>query len=42
MNKPVFEIDGRILFYAFQAGGKKILQYQSEINRITVFFFILI
>jgi len=37
MNKPVFEIDGRILFYAFQAGGKKILQQQSEINRINVF-----
>jgi len=37
LNKPVFEIDGRILFYAFQAGGKKILQHQSEINRINVF-----
>ena len=37
MNKPVFVIDGRILFYAFQAGGKKILQQQSEINRINVF-----
>jgi len=37
LNKPVFEIDGRILYYAFQAGGKKILQHQSEINRINVF-----
>jgi DegV family protein with EDD domain len=37
MNKPVPEIDGRILFYAFQAGGKKILQHQTEINDINVF-----
>ena len=36
-NKPLLEIDGRILYYAFQAGGKKILQYQSEINKINVF-----
>jgi len=36
-NKPVVQIDGRILFYAFQAGGKKILQHQSEINKINVF-----
>jgi len=36
-NKPIIEIDGRILFYAFQAGGKKILQDQSEINDINIF-----
>ena len=36
-NKPIIEIDGRILFYAFQAGGKRILQHQSEINDINVF-----
>ena len=36
-NNPVIEIDGRLLFYAFQAGGKKILQHQSEINKINVF-----
>jgi len=36
-NKPVVQIDGRLLFYAFQAGGKKILQHQSEINKINVF-----
>ena len=36
-NKPIIKIDGRILFYAFQAGGKKILQHQSEINEINVF-----
>lgn len=36
-NKPIFEIDGRLLYYAFQAGGKKILQHQSEINNINVF-----
>jgi len=33
----MLEIDGRFLYYAFHAGGKKILQYQSEINRINVF-----
>lgn len=36
-NKPVYEIDGRILYYAFRAGGKKILEHQSEINSINVF-----
>ncbi len=38
MNEsPVIEIDGRFLYYAFLAGGRKILQNQSEINRINVF-----
>ncbi len=36
-EKSVLEIDGRYLFYAFQAGGKKILQNQSEINKINIF-----
>lgn len=30
-------IDGRVLYYAFVSGGKRILQNQSEINRINVF-----
>jgi hypothetical protein len=36
-NRNVLEIDGRFLYYAFLAGGKKILQNQAEINRINVF-----
>lgn len=36
-KKPIFEIDGRLLFYAFQAGGIRILQHQAEINKINVF-----
>ncbi len=36
-EKPIIEIDGRILYYAFQAGGKRILQHQSEINNINIF-----
>ena len=38
MDKTLMlEIDGRFLYYAFLAGGKKILQNQMEINRINVF-----
>ena len=38
MDKTLtLEIDGRFLYYAFLAGGKKILQNQTEINRINVF-----
>src|SRR5665647_1272291 len=38
MNEAlIIEIDGRFLYYAFLAGGKKILQNQAEINRINVF-----
>ncbi len=33
----ILEIDGRFLYYAFLAGGNKILQNQLEINRINVF-----
>jgi len=35
--KPLFLIDGRILFFAFQAGGKRLLQHQAEINDINIF-----
>ena len=38
MNEThTLEIDGRFLYYAFLAGGRKILQNQVEINRINVF-----
>ena len=38
MDKTLtLEIDGRFLYYAFLAGGKKILQNQAQINRINVF-----
>ena len=30
-------INGKFLYYAFIAGGKEILQNQTEINRINVF-----
>ncbi len=30
-------LDGRIFFYLFYSGGKKILEYQHEINKINVF-----
>lgn len=36
-KKTIDEIDGRVLYYAFRAGGNKILQYQEEINKINVF-----
>ena len=36
-DTQTLEIDGRFLFYAFMAGGKKVLQNQTEINRINVF-----
>jgi len=36
-TKPVNRIDGRYLYYTFLAGGRKILQYQTEINSINVF-----
>ena len=36
-NKQKFEIDGRLLFYAFQAGSYRILEHQAEINKINVF-----
>jgi DegV family protein with EDD domain len=36
-NQPVYQIDGRYLYYTFLAGAHRILQNQSEINRINVF-----
>lgn len=36
-KKTIIEIDGRILYYAFLAGGNRILQHQEEINKINVF-----
>lgn len=37
IDKPLSQIDGRILYYAFKAGGHRILQQQAEINKINVF-----
>ncbi|MHB9143358.1 MAG: DegV family protein [Paludibacter sp.] len=37
IRKPIYELDGRLLFYAFQAGGFRILQHQTEINKINIF-----
>jgi uncharacterized protein len=34
---PIFELDGRRLYYTFIAGSKKILENQTELNRINVF-----
>jgi uncharacterized protein len=34
---PNLEIDGRTLYYSFISGAKKILENQSELNRINVF-----
>jgi uncharacterized protein len=34
---PVCQIDGRYLYYTFLAGAHRILQNQSEINKINVF-----
>ncbi len=30
-------LDGRMFFYLFYSGGKKVLEYQQEINKINVF-----
>ncbi|MEI8272071.1 MAG: DegV family protein [Paludibacter sp.] len=37
INKPIPQLDGRLLYYAFKAGGQRILQQQAEINKINVF-----
>jgi DegV family protein with EDD domain len=34
---PLVEIDGRNLYYAFTAGAKKIIENQTELNKINVF-----
>ena len=36
-NQPVYQIDGRYLYYTFVAGAQRILQSQTELNRINVF-----
>ena len=36
-NRPVYQIDGRYLYYTFIAGAQRILQNQIEINKINVF-----
>lgn len=34
---PILELDGRRLYYTFVAGSKKILENQTDLNRINVF-----
>ena len=34
---PIYEIDGRQLYYTFVAGTKKILEQQHYLNKINVF-----
>lgn len=34
---PLIEIDGRNLYYAYIAGAKKIIEHQTELNKINVF-----
>ena len=36
-NQPVYHIDGRYLYYTFLAGAQRVLQNQTEINKINVF-----
>ncbi len=36
-NPPVYHIDGRYLYYTFLAGAQRVLQNQTEINKINVF-----
>lgn len=36
-TKPIYQIDGRQLYYIFIAGGKKILEQQAYLNKINVF-----
>jgi len=36
-NSLIHDIDGRSLYYAFIAGGNRVLENQAEINRINVF-----
>jgi hypothetical protein len=34
---PVFEMDGRRLYYTFIAGARKVIEHQVELNKINVF-----
>jgi len=36
-NKPIFELTGKNLYYTFIAGAQRLIESQSEINRINVF-----
>ena len=36
-NQAVYKIDGRDLYYTFLAGAHRILQHQSELNKMNVF-----
>ena len=36
-TQAVYQIDGRYLYYTFLAGARRILQNQTEINKINVF-----
>ena len=37
VNDPLFELDGRNLYYEFIAGAKKVIAHQAELNKINVF-----
>jgi len=36
-GRSLTEMDGRFLYYAFVAGGKKVISHQIDLNRINVF-----
>ncbi len=36
-NQAVYKIDGRYLYYTFLAGAHRILQHQTELNKMNVF-----
>jgi uncharacterized protein len=35
--EPIFEMDGRRLYYTFIAGARKVIEHQVELNKINVF-----
>jgi uncharacterized protein len=36
-NVPIYELDGRNLYYTFVAGARKVIAHQIELNKINVF-----
>ena len=36
-NAPIYELDGRNLYYTFVAGARKVIAHQIELNKINVF-----
>ena len=36
-NVPIYELDGRSLYYTFVAGARKVIAHQIELNKINVF-----